>query len=269
MTEALAIVNDYANFSKKSTCERYTEYQLHCHSCYELYYFISGDVKYMVEGKTYLPQPNSILLLKPNAVHGVMNTSSALYCRYTFHFMPNLISAENRELLYSPFYSEHLYFEHADLEPFFDSVLASETLPGRVREIALSCRFEALLTELYRVAAKVIPKSGESDNLAMEITSYIGEHLKEDLRLEDIAKAFFISKSHLNRLFRKDLDTTVGNYIGLKRASIARQLLLQGETAAGASVDCGFKDYSTFFRTYKKFIGHAPTAEASILEPNL
>lgn len=257
MRENALIQTDYLDFSRKSSTELFDEYQLHCHSFFELYYFISGNVRYMVEGKNYVPTPGSLLLLKPGAVHGVQNTSEELYCRYAFHFMPSLIPAEYRELLFSPFYGERIYFEQVSLEPLFDHVLESAGLPGRLQSIALSCRFESLLTALYPLTET--GGADPTDSLAFRITAHINDHISEELSLEEIAHAFFISKSQLNRVFKKNLDMTVGSYIALKRSAMARQLLLQGETAAVAASACGFKDYSTFFRTYKRYLGSAPT----------
>ena len=48
-------------------------------------------------------------------------------------------------------------------------------------------------------------------------------------------------------------------YILEKRILAARKLILTGESAAFASAECGFKDYSTFSRAYKKLLGKLPS----------
>ena len=55
------------------------------------------------------------------------------------------------------------------------------------------------------------------------------------------------------------MNTTVGNYISLKRVHLARQLMLEGLSAEEAAIETGYKDYSTFYRTYKKIMGYSPT----------
>lgn len=211
----------------------------------------------MVEGKMYKPKPQSVLLLKPGVVHGVQNISDELYLRYTFHFAENFLSIEHRELLLWPFYGESIYFENIDLISAFESVLQADNLElGELKDFAVKCRFEALLTELFPLGG--IKGSDPKDNLAYKITAFIDQNIKEDLSLDIIANKFFISKSQLSRIFKRDLETTVGNYIALKRTARAKQLIMQGYSASEAANVSGFKDYSTFFRTYKKITGKSP-----------
>ena len=51
-------------FEVSHTCDTdlYT-IDLHHHDFYEIYYFISGQVEYRVEGSTYLMQPGDLLLI--------------------------------------------------------------------------------------------------------------------------------------------------------------------------------------------------------------
>ena len=62
------------------------EYALHCHNFYEVYFFLDGDVDYLVEGTQYKPTPNSLLLLSPNVFHGVKINGSRPYKRFSVHF---------------------------------------------------------------------------------------------------------------------------------------------------------------------------------------
>lgn len=50
MRNVKRINNDILDFSRKSSFENMPEYQLHCHSFFEIYYFVGGHVEYMVEG---------------------------------------------------------------------------------------------------------------------------------------------------------------------------------------------------------------------------
>lgn len=262
------IKNDLVDFSKKRTVENTEEFYLHCHGFYEIYYFVSGHVDYMVEGTHYSPKPGTLIFFKPGSIHGVKIHGDREYIRYTFHFMPDIIPPEHREVLFSPFYEETVYHENVELFSCFDYVLAAGDLPKKVREMAVACRFEALLTELYAIKSHQGEGSTPAADLSGTIVAYINEHITEDISLDELAKSFFISKSQLNRIFRKSMDTTVGNYISLKRVNIARQLLHSGETAEAAAAAAGFRDYSTFYRTYRRILGHSPaqTTNYHILE---
>ena len=259
MRNVKRINNDILDFSRKSSFENMPEYQLHCHSFYEIYYFVGGQVEYMVEGTRYIPAPQSVMLFKPGVVHGVQVKEDVLYTRYAFHFVADCIPLEHREALLAPFYDDKIYYEceSKELENLFDFVLASEELPKKIREIGVLSRFEALLTQLYTINSHSLEDTISSDSAA-DIVAYINQHITEEISLDELAKHFFISKSKLNRVFKKSMDTTVGNYISLKRANIARQFMHRGESAENAAVLSGFRDYSTFYRTYKKVLGHSP-----------
>lgn len=56
-----------------------------------------------------------------------------------------------------------------------------------------------------------------------------------------------------------DLKATPKRYITERRLSLARREILLGAKAAVISAQCGFSDYSAFFRAYKKHFGHSPT----------
>jgi AraC-like DNA-binding protein len=257
------IRNDMVDFSIRSTFEDVPEYQLHCHGFYEIYYFISGCVEYMVEGKHYELKPGTILLFRPNLVHGVKVDKTSLYTRYAFHFLPEYVPKEHRDVLLAPFLEENVLYENPGIEQWFDRVLDTAELPKEVREIAVISRFESLLTELYGLKSHSV--DGEKTLLSDGVVAYINEHITEDISLDDIAKKFYISKSQLGRIFKRSMDTTVWNYISLKRANIARQLIYRGESAESAATAAGFGDYSTFYRTYKKVTGHSPTETSSLL----
>ncbi|MCR5545977.1 MAG: AraC family ligand binding domain-containing protein, partial [Lachnospiraceae bacterium] len=56
--------------------------QLHHHDFYEVYYFISGNVDYLVENKTYHLHPGDLLLMSPLELHQpVFREDSGIYER--------------------------------------------------------------------------------------------------------------------------------------------------------------------------------------------
>ena len=56
-------------------------FEVHYHSCYEIYYFLKGDADYMVEGREYHLTPHSLILLSPYVFHGVRVNSTTDYVR--------------------------------------------------------------------------------------------------------------------------------------------------------------------------------------------
>lgn len=48
-------------------------------------------------------------------------------------------------------------------------------------------------------------------------------------------------------------------YIVLKRLVLARSMILDGVPVSDAAKDCGFQDYSTFYRAYTTKYGEPPS----------
>ncbi|MFC7055508.1 helix-turn-helix domain-containing protein [Enterococcus alcedinis] len=99
--------------------------------------------------------------------------------------------------------------------------------------------------------------------------NYIQENITLDISLTSLEEQFGLSGFHLNRLFKKEVGSTIYQYILLSRISLAKQLL---ETHSNVTEVCflsGFNDYANFIRTFKKITGLAPKQYAKqIYEQN-
>ena len=96
--------------------------------------------------------------------------------------------------------------------------------------------------------------------LGTKILSYLTAHLTEPLSLGAVAEHFYLSKTHVNRIFRETTGATVWGYVTTKRLFLAREMLLRGMTASESALRAGFRDYPTFYRAYKKHFGEMPKA---------
>lgn len=264
------IYDEDINFDYTITNEKADSFALHCHNTYEVYYFLSGDVSYLVEGKNYTPTPQSILLLAPNVFHGVKINSDVPYERFALHFAANVISAENFPLLISPFLAKNnskenqsdIYFENVDrykMQKYFQNLLECKDLDDNIKKLAVHIRIENLLSQILLMSREIKGVSNEYKNTYIrDIIEYLNKNVAEEISLDSIAEQFLISKYHLNTLFKKHTGTTVMNYVIHKRVAMAQQLLLQGIPAAECAERSGFNDYSVFYRAYKKLYGYPP-----------
>jgi len=110
------------------------------------------------------------------------------------------------------------------------------------------------------ISGKEISSYFNERSVVLEIKDYIMKNLKNELSLDTIATNFFMSKYYMCHLFRDETGMTIKNYINLQRISRARELLLSGLTPADIPKLCGYNDYSTFYRTFKKFTGYSPNS---------
>lgn len=272
MSTIVAINTQNVKFARSVNYEKSADYALHCHNIYEVYYFISGEVSYLVEGKRYVPTPHSILMLPINVFHGVKVESEKPYERYSLHFSEEILPIENRYLLLSPFHpkGEHLdiYYQNTEafhMLDFFENVARCIKMPEDIREPAVHIAIQSLLSQLVYMSR--CTKNSTPDEyvgqIIPELMQYLNRNLTENISLDQISAQFFISKHYLNKLFRKATGTTVMEYMIHKRVIMAQQLILQGQSAAQAAANTGFGDYSVFYRAYIRVLGHAPAEDKS------
>lgn len=98
------------------------------------------------------------------------------------------------------------------------------------------------------------------DNISISKTKkYIEEHFLEDLKLDDIAKEMGYSKYHLNRVFQKNTNQSIHQYIRERRLYKAAYLLTNTtipiiEIALGM----GYSSQQSFTFAFKKEFDYTP-----------
>ncbi|MGL5513776.1 MAG: PocR ligand-binding domain-containing protein [Sporomusa sp.] len=92
-----------------------------------------------------------------------------------------------------------------------------------------------------------------------EAKNFIMENYSRPIKIDDVAAQLFISPSHLSRLFRRELNCTVNDYITRVRVEQAVELIKKPElSVAQVSQAVGFQNQSYFAKVFCKYIGVAP-----------
>ena len=84
------------------------------------------------------------------------------------------------------------------------------------------------------------------------------KNYSENITLESVARASYLSVNQLCRLFSEHCGTTVAKYITSKRITEAKKMLAAGKNVTEVAMLCGFGDYSGFIRVFKKNVGVTP-----------
>jgi two-component system, response regulator YesN len=96
-------------------------------------------------------------------------------------------------------------------------------------------------------------------SLVKEARNFILENYSRTLIIEDVANHLFISPSHLCRLFREELDTTINDYLTRVRVEKAVELMKKPELSVEqVSKAVGFKNQSCLAKVFRKYIGVTP-----------
>lgn len=105
------------------------------------------------------------------------------------------------------------------------------------------------------------PKTYVHDERIKAVLTHIRANLTTRLDLETLAEMVHLSKDHLIRLFKQEMNTTPLLYINTKRIEAA-QLRLVTETRPVKEIaySLGFDDQAYFSRLFKKHTGMTPLA---------
>ncbi len=97
------------------------------------------------------------------------------------------------------------------------------------------------------------------------VERYVREHLSdEELGINGIAEQLYLHPVYLNRIFKKEKESSIGQYIISERMKLAAALLLENRLNAYAVAEqVGYKSYSNFNLTFKKTFGVPPTQYVS------
>ena len=241
--------------------------EFHAHDFLELYYFLDGSVTYYIEDQVYDLCPGDLLIIPAGKMHRpVIANEHAAYERMVLWITPQYLQSidspagdlqknlqkvgehgycvpfrGDETVFVTALLKKLLYMQKNDTDPKFCA--------GAV-ELYLWTIFRSygVIDTTHRNETKVIP----------QVIRYITEHFSEPLTLEDIAAEFFVSKSYLNRHFKAYTNSTVYAYIMALRLTHARRMLREGIPAVEAGRECGFSDYSTFYKAFKTQTGLSP-----------
>ena len=248
------------------------EYMYHYHDFHKLIWFISGDVEYHIEGKSYKMEPYDILLVNQGEIHKPFVDFSTIYERYVFYISRGFLEehSEAGSDLNQCFQTAHeeqgniIRLSAKESRALFETVKLLEGVEKEqvYAEMYSRILFLKLLIELNKCCLNnpdVYHKTARYDKKIVEMIHYINENLSKDLSIEALSSRFFISKYHMMRKFKEETGYSMHQYVLEKRILAARNLISAGCPATTASVECGFKAYSTFSRAYKKLLGQIPS----------
>jgi AraC-like DNA-binding protein len=257
------------------------EFELHFHDFNKIVIFISGNVTYLIEGKAYKLKPWDILLVSSSEIHKTIVDASMTYERMIIWVNSNFLikhnSPENNLLTCFDIAStEKRNLLRLDTEllrqgKYILSQLKEEYLKGgfgsQVLKNALFLQFVIYLNRLYLTPEAIKHQAdGDYNESIGEVIKHINENLCEDMSVENLASIFYMSRYHLMHKFKSQTGYTIHSYILQKRLMMANTLIKSGKSMTEACSECGFGDYSSFVRAFKKIYGLSPKQHHKLLE---
>lgn len=246
-------------------------FDYHHHDFNKIIILISGNAKYFIEGKTYNLKPWDILFINHNDIHkpivdpneyyervviwtkakfeneGVKNESSLLQCfNIAKTARHNLLRLNNSNIeILKNLVSQIVYTKETN--NFGNDILS----------------YAIFLQTMVFINRWFIESEKNKDDVTSykivdDVIEYINSNIDKDLSIDTLAAKFKVSRFSLSRYFKSKTGNPLHNYIIKRRLILAKELIGEGYSMKTVSEKCGFKDYSTFVRGFKKEYNISP-----------
>ena len=239
----------------------------HMHDCYEIYYMEGGEINYFVEERIYRVRKGEMILIPPGVMHKTMPYLKQQHKRILIYIAPDFLKefAVMDPNLYACF--EHTLLsviKREAVERILYSLHAERQREEKANLVLVKCLLGELLTmmnrwtEQDRIIGEPCVTHGSSQKI-MEVVKYINQHFREDLRLPDTAKKFYLDSSYLSRTFHRVIGLTYSDYLVKVRVRQAARLLLEtDQRVTEIAEEVGFHSDNHFCKTFKKVVGISP-----------
>ena len=238
--------------------EKYTsKIEVHTHNYYEFYFFIEGDVRIQIEDELHPLKYGDLVVIPPGRRHrAVVERATGAYRRFVFW-----ISREYAARLMEQAPEYGYLMQRAEVQGkliYHHDVVAFNTIQYKIFQLIEEIQMERygrdarvpvlvndLILHLNReIYEEEHPVKIREENLYQNLIYYIEQNLEEDLSLEKLSSAFFVSRYYIAHIFKEQAGISVHQYILKKRMQACREAILGGENISKVYERYGFQDLS-------------------------
>lgn len=239
----------------------------HSHEVYELLYCRKGNGNIILDNRDIEFQGGRFILIMPGARHRFLfrqgeSADLKILCLTAADTAINLSSALSiwlRNIKNSnAFFSDHE--KNGELASLLDRIPDSLGETEKTDLDIIWNRIGLILALHFKSQGRTdIENRGRHSGNVRSICSWIDCHLEEHLDLDTIASEFGMSRSLLTKEFRKYTNTSVVEYMNIRRLQKAGSILSETEKSiAEAAFDSGFLSIGNFYRKFKALYGVTP-----------
>ena len=246
----------------------------------EILVHVEGKTALYIGEQVYFSKRGTVVTCKPGEVHKMFVTGTEEYERYVlwfdFDYVKNLFEGAEESYL-SMFIHREMFEKNVLQLPSHQVGRLLHTLekaadysqsdaPEAAGLFLAAClKSLAIISESYTVA---VGKQGAGNyspivSMALEM---IEKQFAELQNVETLAKRLHISNSYLARIFKRQVGTSVYEYIQNRKLAYAIQLLVKGKSVTEVCFDAGFNNYSYFIQLFKRKYGVTPHKYKKSLE---
>lgn len=272
------------DFEMRSESARAPVLTPHRHEFFQIFANLAGRAPHLIAGRRLECAPRSLVFVLPYRVHLAPIAPGQRYQIINFasnflrpDFRLSSLEMEEASIAQYPELAPFLYEGDIDFrfdEPEFAHVCAllerlgelqkrrtlgtTERIRGALLEL-IGFATEKYAAELQSLADRRVLLQRHTDALR-RVLKFIDEHLAEDIGLNDVAEAAFLSPSYLSQLLKKETGLAFVQWLTARRMDCARDLLVHSaERISTVAHRVGFPDEAYFTRRFRQRFGTSPS----------
>ena len=267
----LTYYKDVADGFHIQRIERPTEAKkLHSHSYFQIYYIEKGSLLHYLDGNESRLVAGDMFIIPPGVKHKISEEADTVFYSFSFElqsidgvgfymdFLKGLMLEKSIRSKITVPSDDVLKIENI-IEEIFREFHNKKIASGEViRSYAV-----VLITEFARIyyeTQNIMPKAYTADNkeFILRCTDYMKENFEKEISLDSMIKLSAMSKSNFCSMFFGVTGKTFNHYLNSLRIHKATEYIRSGYKITAIYGLCGYNDFSTFYRNFKRIMGISP-----------
>jgi AraC-like DNA-binding protein len=228
----------------------------------EVLLICEGRGKYNIGGVSYDVKPYSIVIYNKGIWHEESAINDKKHTMKYIAFSNVKVKGLDADCLISEsrnpiFYPEN-FFEFREL---FDGIIKENRLKGSDSQWIARHLTGVLIGRILRSInnGNAIDKQSNAVKVVEEAKHYIQENYYQNITLEDLASATYLSPYYLSHLFKEKVKVSPIQYLIQYRIEVAKHLLLTTNlTISEIAIKVGYQSETHFQNTFKRAVERTP-----------
>ena len=242
---------------------------LHTHEYYQIYYVERGKVVHYIQNFSSDMVAGDMFIIPPGVNHRILEGKDSAFYSVSFTedmvqtntFVHGFLSGLNREERIKPKVSLP-----ADEAVIIEEIIKQIYKEFGEKKIAHTEVLKAYLTVLLARFARIwyedfsqdVLMNSDSKRFILYCVSYVEDNCFQDITLDSVVKLSAMSRSRFCKMFFETTGYTFNRYLNVCRIRRAAGYIKDGYNITVVCGLCGYNDFSTFNRNFKKIMGTSP-----------
>lgn len=247
----------------------------HSHPFFQVFFLLNGKLTHHINGVSADMSIGEMAIIPPNVIHNITLASKPTYYSLSFTlstfgkinsiseqaitFLKSLEDADTIVLPKTTIADEDILH----VQSIFERIHKETTLKETGFKESVCAYVILLITQFIRryyiTNPHIAPNSGyTNEQMVLDCINYVDKHFTEPLNLTSLSHMAAVSESTFCSCFKKLTGNTFHAYMNQQRIKYATSLMKKGYKITAISSFCGYNDFSTFSRNFKKIVGISP-----------